>query len=135
MKKINRTVARDYSEKIQFYLYVKNWALLRIFMLLKSTQTGPGRKKTVSYVPIVSCLLTSCLSVSAVHFVSLSHFVHLVSSVSYTQSHYVSHVALVSAKLSHAVSYACLNFVSCPTRLCELFLSLMVLSAVSATQL
>jgi hypothetical protein len=49
----------------------------------------------------VSCLLTSCLSVSAVHFVSLSHFVHLVSSVSYPQSHCVSHVALVSANLSH----------------------------------
>ena len=68
----------------------------------------------------VSCLLISCLAVSAVSFVSLSYFVHFVSSVSYPQSHCVSYVARVSANLSHFVSDVCLNFVSCLTCLCVL---------------
>jgi hypothetical protein len=68
----------------------------------------------------VSCLLTSCICLSC-EFVSLSHSVHPMCSVSYPLSHYVSHVTLVSANLSHAVSYACLSVVSCLTCLCELF--------------
>ena len=95
----NRTVARDYSEKIQSYLCVKNWAPLRIRMWRKSTQTGSWRKKLSLMNYAVSCLLTSCICLSC-EFVPLSHSVHPMCSVSYPLSLHVSHVTLVSVNLS-----------------------------------
>ena len=83
-------------------------------MLGESNQICPERKP-VSYERIVSCLLTSCICLSC-EFVSLSHSVHPMCSVSYPLSHHVNHVTLVSANLSHA----CLSVVSGLACLCEL---------------
>ena len=54
-----------------------------------------GEKNLSLMKNAVSCLLTSCICLSC-EFVSLSHSVHPMCSVSYPLSHHVSHVTLVS---------------------------------------
>jgi hypothetical protein len=115
----NRTVARDYSEKIQSYLCVKNWAPLQLCMRRKSTQTGSWRKILshekcclLSLNQLYLSQLWMCLSVSF----CAPYVFCLLPAVSSCQP---CHTCLWN--LSHAVSYACLSVVSCLTCLCELF--------------
>ena len=68
------------------------------FATLHAAQINTNRlmEKNLSLMNYaVSCLLTSCICLSC-EFVSLSHSVHPMCSVSYPLSHHVSHVTLVS---------------------------------------